>query len=163
MDCAKKYIRLVDSIVESICILLITCLLGVTFVQIIARYVFNSPLSWSEELARLMFIWLSLLGSSVALRKNLHVSFSLVTLVLPVRAEYGIRVFTNALIAATLIIILPPSFRFSLFMNTIPSAGLEWPMGIFYVSVSVASVLMILNLVTQMVVDVRYLLGKEGK
>jgi len=37
--------------------------------------------------------------------------------------------------------------QFVTVMNTIPSAGLEWPLGVFYLAVPIAAVLMIANLV----------------
>ncbi|HLZ05293.1 MAG TPA: TRAP transporter large permease subunit [Bradyrhizobium sp.] len=37
-----------------------------------ARYVFDAPLTWSDELATLLFIWLSMLGAVVALRRGEH-------------------------------------------------------------------------------------------
>lgn len=32
--------------------------------QVIMRYVFQHPLTWSEELARYIFVWIALLGSA---------------------------------------------------------------------------------------------------
>ena len=37
-----------------------------------ARYLFNQPLTWSDELAAVLFVWLSMLGSVVALRRGEH-------------------------------------------------------------------------------------------
>lgn len=41
--------------------------------QIIARQVFQSPFIWSEELARLLFIYVGLLGISMGIRSQQHV------------------------------------------------------------------------------------------
>jgi tripartite ATP-independent transporter DctM subunit len=37
-----------------------------------ARYIFSSPLIWSDELATVLFLWLSSLGSVIALRRGEH-------------------------------------------------------------------------------------------
>jgi len=37
-----------------------------------ARYVFNSPFTWSDELATVLFIWLAVLGAVVAVRRGEH-------------------------------------------------------------------------------------------
>lgn len=37
--------------------------------QVIGRYIFDNPLSWSEELCRYIFVWTSILGGSIGLRK----------------------------------------------------------------------------------------------
>ena len=39
---------------------------------VIARYVFHSPLVWSDELASILFLWLSMLGAVIALRRGEH-------------------------------------------------------------------------------------------
>ena len=40
----------------------------VVFAQVIWRFVFDSPFSWSEELARYLQVWLILLMSAVCIR-----------------------------------------------------------------------------------------------
>ena len=44
----------------------------VLFAGVVARYAFASPLLWSDELASIMFLWLAMLGSVVALRRGEH-------------------------------------------------------------------------------------------
>jgi tripartite ATP-independent transporter DctM subunit len=44
----------------------------VLFSGIVARFVFRQPLLWSDELASILFIWLAMLGSVVALRRGEH-------------------------------------------------------------------------------------------
>ena len=39
---------------------------------ILARYIFNYSLAWSDELAGLGFVWLTLLGSVAACRRRSH-------------------------------------------------------------------------------------------
>jgi TRAP-type C4-dicarboxylate transport system permease small subunit len=39
---------------------------------VVARYVFHSPLIWSDELANMLFLWLSMLGAASALRRFEH-------------------------------------------------------------------------------------------
>lgn len=47
--------------------------------QIIARQIFDSPFIWSEELARLIFIYAGLFGISMALRNQQHVYIDFIT------------------------------------------------------------------------------------
>ena len=42
------------------------------FAGVVARYVFHSPLVWSDELASILFLWLAMLGAVVALRRGEH-------------------------------------------------------------------------------------------
>ena len=42
------------------------------FIQVMMRYLFNNSLSWSEELARFIFLWLSWIGASYAVKERSH-------------------------------------------------------------------------------------------
>ncbi|MDX2205318.1 MAG: TRAP transporter large permease subunit [Hyphomicrobiaceae bacterium] len=44
----------------------------VLMASVIARYVFHSPIFWADELAAMLFLWLAVLGSAIALRRGEH-------------------------------------------------------------------------------------------
>lgn len=45
--------------------------------QVVMRYVFNSPLTWSEELSRFAFVWFVYVSASYAVRYQRHVKFNI--------------------------------------------------------------------------------------
>jgi TRAP-type C4-dicarboxylate transport system permease small subunit len=51
---------------------------SVTFVNVVTRYVIIYPLAWTEEITVSMFVWIVLLGTSAAFRKNAHLSMTFV-------------------------------------------------------------------------------------
>ena len=46
-----------------------TCIL---FAGVVSRYVFDSPIMWTDELGTFLFLWLAMLGAVVALRRDGH-------------------------------------------------------------------------------------------
>ncbi len=44
------------------------------FAQVVSRYVFDSPIDWTEEMARLLFIWISFMGAFLALKTKGHIA-----------------------------------------------------------------------------------------
>lgn len=46
----------------------------VVFLQFFTRYALNSSLGWTEEIARVLLVAVSLMGSALAIRKNSHIS-----------------------------------------------------------------------------------------
>ncbi|MDE1949534.1 MAG: TRAP transporter large permease subunit [Burkholderiales bacterium] len=42
----------------------------------VSRYLFHNPLTWSDELASILFIWLAMLGSVIALRRGAHMQLT---------------------------------------------------------------------------------------
>jgi TRAP-type C4-dicarboxylate transport system permease small subunit len=51
----------------------------ILFVGIVARYVFHSPLIWSDELASMLCLWLAMLGGALALRRREHMRMTALT------------------------------------------------------------------------------------
>lgn len=42
--------------------------------QVAARYLFNRPPGWTEELARFLQVWLVMLGAPICLRRGMHLA-----------------------------------------------------------------------------------------
>lgn len=55
----------------SLCVILVA-IVGVTFIQVLFRYIFHLSLAWSEELARYLFLWLASLASAYAFKTRSH-------------------------------------------------------------------------------------------
>lgn len=72
----RKINELLLSIAKWGLIIMVPVLVIITFVQVVLRYGFMSPLRWPEEMGRFLLVWISMLGSVYALREGLHVSIS---------------------------------------------------------------------------------------
>ena len=48
------------------------------FAQVVLRYIFSSSLTWSEELARYLFVWLMWFGVSYAARNRSHLRITMI-------------------------------------------------------------------------------------
>ena len=56
-------------IIGALLVLAETCIL---FAGVVSRYVFDSPLMWTDELGTFLFLWLAMIGAVVALRRDGH-------------------------------------------------------------------------------------------
>ena len=77
MSTFENILRCADKIVRLILILLMSLLILDVFWQVIARFFMSKPSSFTEEVARFLLIWISLLGSTYAYRLNSHLGFDL--------------------------------------------------------------------------------------
>jgi TRAP-type transport system small permease protein len=59
-----------EAISKAIAILAIIGMLLVIILQIVARYIFASPPTWTEEIGKLLMIWGGLLGTSIAFKRR---------------------------------------------------------------------------------------------
>lgn len=70
----KKFIDIYDTIEARVLVASLVVTVFLIFAQIMMRAIINASLSWSEELARYIFIWQIWLGVSLGLRDNKHIA-----------------------------------------------------------------------------------------
>jgi TRAP-type transport system small permease protein len=92
--------------VDTLAIATFTGMFACVFAQVVFRYFLGDPLVWSDELARYLFIWCSLLGWVIAARKRSHLSVSIMAdrLGLKGRALLALAGATAALAFAALLV-----------------------------------------------------------
>ena len=88
----KRLLRFAERIIDAAAIAAFTGIFLCVFGQVVLRYVFNSPMTWSEELARYLFIWCAFLGWIVASRRNSHLAMSFALERLDRRSQAAISV-----------------------------------------------------------------------
>lgn len=69
----KTFIRLQGQIEMTTCVALVGLIVGTIIFQIVARYVFNAPVPWMEELVTIFFILLTLLAAAIAAKEKRHI------------------------------------------------------------------------------------------
>ncbi|HET6308274.1 MAG TPA: TRAP transporter small permease subunit, partial [Rhodopila sp.] len=99
----------------------------VLFAGVMARYVFRAPLVWSDELASILFLWLAMLGSVIALQRSEHMR--LTTLTGRLRGAWRARVeaLAAASVAVFLLMLVAPAWDYASdqwFIET-PALGLH--------------------------------------
>lgn len=65
-----KVIRAYDHLEEALLFVILTAMVAIIFIQVVMRYVFNNALSWSEELARYLYVWSTWVGVSYSARRG---------------------------------------------------------------------------------------------
>jgi len=68
--------------------------------QILARNFLGEGLIWSDQLLRILVLWVGLLGALAASRDNNHIVIDLVPKLLPARAKRGIEILIFAFTSA---------------------------------------------------------------
>ena len=91
----KKIVNVYNKFEEIFLVILLLVMVVLIFVQVVMRYCFNSSLSWSEELARILFIWVSWIGISLGQKKGEHIKITMVTDKLKGNAKKAILVLSD--------------------------------------------------------------------
>ncbi|MCI8851997.1 MAG: TRAP transporter small permease [Lachnospiraceae bacterium] len=112
MDGLKKVGNFLRNCVELyIPIAAFLIMFSVFVIQIVARYVFNSPVQWAYEVTVMGYLWMVVLGACYAYRDRSHVTFTLVYDNLPVKGKAICGFLGNLLMAIAYIAMFLPSCK----------------------------------------------------
>lgn len=120
-----KLDALVGRAVEVVAASLLVAEIFILGAGVTARYVFHVPLVWSDEFASILFLWLSMLGAVIALRRGEHMRMTGV--VARVASHWRVLLEALALTAsiAFLLLILPHAFEYASEESMIVTPALE--------------------------------------
>jgi tripartite ATP-independent transporter DctM subunit len=110
---AARIDRVAGSVIESVAAALVLVEIVVLFAGVVARYVFHAPLVWSDELASIFFLWLSMLGAVVALRRGEHMRMTAVVGNVSPPARRMLEALAIAASLAFLVLVMHPAFEYA--------------------------------------------------
>ncbi|WP_409241987.1 TRAP transporter large permease [Curvibacter microcysteis] len=117
--------RLVGWVTDIPAGLLVLIEILVLLAGVVSRYVFHQPLTWSDELASTLFLWLAMLGSVIAVRRSSHMRMTALVDI----ASPGVRIFMDLFAVAAALAFLGvlayPAFEFAHDEAVVTSPTLE--------------------------------------
>ncbi|KQX95096.1 ABC transporter permease [Variovorax sp. Root473] len=117
--------RVIGGAVEAVAALLVLAEICVLFAGVVSRYVFHAPLVWSDELASILFLWLSMLGAVVALRRGEHMRMTALLQKVQPSTRAMLDAFAIAASIAFLVLIVWPSIDYAHEESFIVTPALE--------------------------------------
>jgi len=90
--------RLVAQLLQRLLVGLFSLLVVVVLWGVATRYIFGDQASWSEELARLLMVWLALLGAALVCREEKHLGLDVVVRSWPAPLQRQAQIFGYAAI-----------------------------------------------------------------
>ncbi|MDR1828338.1 MAG: TRAP transporter small permease [Methylobacteriaceae bacterium] len=130
-------------------------------IQVFARYVMNSPLSWGEQLAQFSFIWMTLLGAALATRTNDNLAVTALYERFTGKRKHALQILIDLTVIVVAILwaysgILQIMYTWDLF-----EAGINIRLGIVYLVFPVAFALTMLFAAEDIIKNVAMLRGKQ--
>lgn len=129
---------------ELITAALIALLVIFLSLAVVSRYLFDIGLVWSDEAARLMFVWIVFIGFAIGVRHRAHIGVEWFVDLLPRGLRRAVTLLQDVALLVFSIFFFWQSIvtvRFS-FIQMLP--GLEISIAWLYMAVAVAGMLMIL-------------------
>ena len=142
---------IVDTYFRVLRMFIVACLgamVVLVFGNVVLRYVFNTGITSSEEVARWLFVWMTFVGAVIALRAHTHLGMDSVVSRLPIVARKACLLVSNVLILYALWLLLNGSWQQTMINmgNKAPATGISsgwyYGVGIFF---SIAAAVLVLR------------------
>ena len=115
----------------------------ILFAGVISRYVFNAPLTWSDELASILFLWLAMLGAVIALRRDEHMRLTTFIGLLSPRRRAWVEALGIVVVVLFALMMVMPAHEHFVDQWVVMSPALEWHDGVRVGAIGVGVVLML--------------------
>jgi TRAP-type C4-dicarboxylate transport system permease small subunit len=102
-----------------------------TLVQVFCRYVLNDALSWSAELTKIVFVWMTFLGSAAAVQRKRHMRIDTIINLLPLKWQIVTDIIVYILIAVFLVVLSYHGIELVGRTSRLLTGALRWPRSLF--------------------------------
>jgi tripartite ATP-independent transporter DctM subunit len=109
----RKAEQWLGSTVAAAAALLVVAEIVVLFSGVSARYLFQKPIIWSDELAGILFLWLAMLGAVTAFQRGEHMRMTALVGMSRPQTRAFFEVLAIAAPLAFLALVLHPAFEFA--------------------------------------------------
>ena len=120
----------------------------IIFAQVVMRYLFGSSISWSEELARYLFVWQIWIGASYAVKQSRHIRVEFIRNFFSEKGKIRLEYFVLAVWIGFCVLMVALSVPLAQWMirRGQLSPAMQVPMGYVYLCVPVGFSLMLFRL-----------------
>lgn len=143
-------------VLEYVCAALMAGMAILLSIQVVGRYALHSPPEWTEELARMVFLYATFVGGALVVARNAHLRIDTAVKLLPDSVQPWVRLATTTIAVAFLgyvlfySSILLPRLAFQP-LTAVPFLSKAW----FFASVPVGCGLMLVYELHRLWVEVR--------
>lgn len=123
------FLQRIELFIATVLLCLVLC---IVFGQVVARFVFNSPVFWADELARYCYVWMAFVGGIVVTANRTEIKVNVLDRYLSPRGLRYIEVLATLIVFATCTALVVGSFDWLQRTLRPTSAALRMPMIYLY-------------------------------
>ena len=139
----------IDVICSYLIYYLLLIITSVVFIQVVARFVFNTGTFWTDELARFSMVWLVFIGAAVATREKSLINVDVVESLLPKFAK-PLRIFQSIVFLIFCALLVKMGWETMWLVAAQRSPNMGVPMSVIYAAIPVTMAIMIFHLIVQL-------------
>lgn len=154
MKSIRKLSDSINKFCEKLTGILLAILSIITIVQVFARRVLGNSLSWTEESARFLFIWIIVLGASIGIKEGFHVSIVIVKEKLKGKAKNILYMGINISILIFSIVLVTSGIKLLNSVNGQLSPAIRLNMLWVYLSIPVSGTFIIIHVISEIIKNI---------
>jgi TRAP-type C4-dicarboxylate transport system permease small subunit len=139
----------------AVLVTLVAVMTLIVFLQVVYRYVLIQPLYWSEELARYLFLWVSILGATLGLQKRGHFGLDFFYRMLPSQQRRFLQFLIHLFVGCVIFVILLQGVKLVQATVLQKSPAMEISMGWAYACLPGGAALMAIHLLVMILKDIK--------
>jgi len=153
-----------ENLEKSVLFLFLVGMVLIMGIQIVARYLFNNSLVWSEEITRFLFIWSTFLSIGYCLKQKISLKIDTLVAIFPKKAQIYMHIIANLLMLAFFAYMIPYAYEFaySSVVNHQTSAACGVPMYLIQGSILIGFILAAIRCIQEIYTNIRTL-AKKGE
>lgn len=147
-----------DHFEEYLLVLLMSLEVIIVFAQVITRFILKTPLAWSEEIARYMFIWLVWVGAAYATKENKNIKIDILSSKFTGAMKVIADIFTGILFIGLMVFMLYTSGKvtYTVYLSNSIATGSHMPMWIAWFSLPLSMALMLFRFIQNSIRSIRH-------
>jgi len=139
-------LKLFDRAAFAVVALLMGAMGIIAFMAVFYRFVLHDPITWSEEAARYMMVWVTFLGAGYAMGKGRHIGVTMFVEKLPEGLRRKVTFLAEIIIMIFLAAVTVQGIKLMIGLWGQTSPAMDFPMWIPYLAIPIGSVYMFLHL-----------------
>ncbi len=150
----KRFAVIVDGVnlvAQWICYRLLELIVVVIVLQVVLRFIFNSPTKWSEEAAMISLVWFGMLAVAIGVRRHRHIAITFFRDLLPPRGGIALDIFAQLMILTFALILFTNGSDLMALAGKTRLPASQIPKNLLYLSAMTGGALMALNALTNLI------------
>ena len=129
---------------EPVLVTILAVLVAVVLANVIGRYLLGAGITWADEMARFLFVWLTFLGATVGLARGAHIGMDILVQALPPRWAQALQALALVLMMVFLAVWGWHSIELVQRSMTFRTPAMGLPRGYIYLIAPFSAALMLL-------------------
>jgi len=136
---------------------LLAVIVIIVFCNVLSRYILNASLAWSDEISRMLFIWLTFLGAITAYINNEHLGLDIVVKIFPKKMTQILFILADIVVFFALSIVLKGGIDMTVdsFESGWVSSAVPIQYGYVYLVVPISAGLMLIECILKSINDIQ--------